>query len=194
MKSVVFKILYPFTILYVKMKFKDIWHLKEFLFQFKRQSVFFTLLLNYYERTLRKLGSWIGINAIFNGIPYFPHGAMGVFIAHHTIIGKNVIIFQQVTIGSNYLKESKKFGTPTIGDNVYIGAGAKIIGKITIGNNCRIGANAVVVEDMPDSSVAVAAQTRIIQKDNLNNRFYIDLKDKTLYYDNGIWKTEIVKS
>ena len=68
---------------------------------------------------------------------------------------------------------SKNQGAPTIGDNVYIGAGAKIIGGIKIGNNVRIGANAVVFTDIPDNCTVVAASGRIIEKTEIqNNRFY----------------------
>jgi len=190
MKILFFKIATPLVSIFIKIKFRSIWNLKEYLQYSQLKTIKDEMLLYHYELKLRALGSWVGINAIFQGIPYFPHGAMGIFIAHHTIIGKNVIIFQQVTIGSNSLKSSKKTGTPVIGDNVYIGAGAKIIGHVKIGNNCRIGANAVVVDDMPDNSVAVAASTRIIQKDSLDNRFFIERGGDLYYYDDGVWKFE----
>ena len=61
-----------------------------------------------------------------------------------------------------------------------------IIGNVKIGNNCRIGANAVVYQDMPDNSVAVSSPTRIIQKENLDNRFVVATKNNTLkVYENG---------
>lgn len=97
---------------------------------------------------------------------------MGVFVSNGAKIGKNCVIYQQVTIGSNTIKGSKYEGSPTIGENVLIGSGAKIIGKVNVGNNCRIGANAVVARDVPPNSVVVN-ETRIITKDNqLDNRFY----------------------
>ena len=78
----------------------------------------------------------------------------------------------QVTIGSNTLVDSKGQGAPTIGDNVYIGAGAKIIGKVTIGNNVRIGANCVVTKDVPDNTTVVSAPIRFIEKtEKMNNIF-----------------------
>lgn len=78
-----------------------------------------------------------------------------------------------MTIGSNTLIDSSKIGAPIIGDNVYVGAGAKIIGKIRIGNNVRIGANCIVVEDIPDNCTVVMAKSRIIQhKKARNNKFY----------------------
>lgn len=96
-----------------------------------------------------------------------PHGVSGIFITRSSKIGKNVVIFQQVTIGANTIKGSKSYGAPTIGDNVYIGAGAKIIGNVTIGNNCRIGANAIIVEDIPSNSLVVLEKPKVITKNNM---------------------------
>jgi serine O-acetyltransferase len=118
-------------------------------------------------------GSSIAWNAEFLGEPCFPHGMKSIFISGDSKIGRNCVIFQQVTIGSNALPDSKRAGAPEIGDNCYIGAGAKVIGKIKIGDNVRIGANAVVYEDVPDNSVVLSGEQRIIVKDHaLDNRFY----------------------
>jgi len=129
------------------------------------------LLSTAYFQELKKNGSWIGYNAHFEGMPVFPHGISGIFISDGAKVGSNCVIFQQVTIGSNTLPNSKGAGAPVIGDNCYIGAGAKIIGNVKIGNNCRIGANCVVFKDMPDNSVAVLQPPQIIQKSSLDNRF-----------------------
>ena len=83
------------------------------------------------------------------------------------------------------LLDSKGFGSPTIGNNCLIGAGAKIIGNVKIGNNCRIGANAVVTTDLPDNSVCIAGKTIIIQKENLVNTNYQMSKDGWGYLENG---------
>lgn len=104
--------------------------------------------------------------------PIFPHGIKGVLISEGAKIGSNVVIFHQVTIGSNTLTDSTKYGAPIIGDNVYIGCGAKIIGKVKVGNNVRIGANCVVCEDIPDNSTVVLPKPRIIKKlEAQDNRF-----------------------
>lgn len=87
-----------------------------------------------------------------------------LFYFRRGYIGANCVIFQQVTIGSNTLSDTKSAGAPVIGDNCYIGAGAKIIGNVTIGNNCRIGANAVVTKDVPDNSTVISGEMRIIKK------------------------------
>lgn len=113
---------------------------------------------------------------MFESIPTLPHGFSGIHISNKAKIGKNVVIFQFVTIGSNSLPGHPKNGSPQIGDNVYIGAGAKIIGNVTIGNNCRIGANAVVVCDMPANTTAVAASTRFILHDKPNDNTFVAVK------------------
>ena len=125
-----------------------------------------------YFTTLRRYGSWIGLGATFDEYPVMPHSFYGIFISNQAHIGKNVVIFQQVTIGSNSTVGSKNQGSPTIGDNVYIGAGAKIIGNCKIGNNCRIGANCIVTKDVPPNCVCVMRGLEIITKDEeLDNTF-----------------------
>ncbi len=75
----------------------------------------------------------------------------GIFISSVANIGRRASISQQVIIGLAGHGEQR--GAPTVGDNVYIGPGAKIFGKITIGNNVKIGANAVVHKDVPDNAI-----------------------------------------
>ena len=104
--------------------------------------------------------------------PIFPHELNGIFISGGAKIGKNCVIFQQVTIGSNTLEDSKNQGFPVIGDNVYIGAGAKIIGNVKVGNNVRIGANTTITKDIPDNATVVNGQIRIFESDiPKNNKF-----------------------
>lgn len=87
------------------------------------------------------------------------HGLLGIVIAGGATIGKNCYISHQVTIGRSMN------GVPTIGDNVYIGPGAKIFGEIKIGNNVRIGANCPVFFDVPDNATVVLPKPRIIMKE-----------------------------
>lgn len=101
-------------------------------------------------------GTHIDKSAFFETPPRLPHGIRGIFISHNAVIGRDSTIFHQVTIGEG------KDGAPTIGDNCYIGAGAKIIGKISIGDNVRIGANCIVCEDIPDNCTVVMEKPRII--------------------------------
>ncbi len=125
-----------------------------------------------YNKVMHDFNCWIGEHSYFENIPTFPHKFYGIFISNGAKIGKNCVIFHQVTIGSNNLTDSKNKGCPIIGDNVFIGAGAKIIGNVEVGNNCRIGANAVVVKDVPDNSIVVSQPSRIIYKENMDNTFY----------------------
>lgn len=105
------------------------------------------------------MGTHFGYGAEFLGIPNLPHGLYGIIISHNAKIGKGCTIYHQVTIGEG------KGGAPEIGNNVFIGAGAKIIGKVKIGNNVRIGAGAVVFSDVPDGATVVCQPPRIILKD-----------------------------
>lgn len=138
-------------------------------------------------RIRQKMGGYyIGEGALFYGVPFFPHGYQGIFISGEAVIGDGCVIFQQVTIGSDTLIDSKKFGAPTIGKNCYIGAGAKIIGNIHVGDNCRIGANAVVYKDVPNNSTVVmgGGMTVIPHASAPDNRF-INRKGEELQYWNG---------
>lgn len=88
---------------------------------------------------------------------HFGHLGMGVVLHEKAVIGSNVRIDQHVTIGGRVGP-----GTPIIGNNVRIGAGAKVLGGVRIGNNALIGANAVVIQDVPDNATAVGVPARII--------------------------------
>jgi serine O-acetyltransferase len=146
------------------------------------------LSLFLYNKALQVKGSWISADTRFEAIPCFPHGLYGIFISGEVSIGRNCVIFQQVTIGSNTLIDSSGFGAPMIGDNCYIGAGAKIIGKVKVGHNVRVGANAVVVRDVPDNSIVTAGEQRVVPRDDpLNNRFYHKFNGRWRYFDNGTW-------
>lgn len=119
----------------------------------------------------RYFGSGISLNGKVNRF-ITPHGFYGIFISSDAKIGKGCTIFHHVTIGSNTLLDSKNAGAPTIGNNVYIGAGAKIIGNVTVGNNVRIGAGCCVTRDVPDNCTVVQAAPLVIQKTTLqDNRF-----------------------
>lgn len=136
-------------------------------------------------------GSSIEHTTVFGSQPCFPHGIKGVFISGDARIGRNCVIFQQVTIGSNYLLGSKRMGAPTIGDNCLIGAGARIIGGIKVGDNCRIGAGCVVFEDVPDNSVVVFAAPRVIQRtEPVTNRYYSRKNEVWHYFEDGTWVQE----
>ena len=89
---------------------------------------------------------------------FIDHGT-GVVIGETSVIGRNVTLFQGVTLGGTGKERGKRH--PTIGDNVVIGAGAKVLGNITIGSNSMIGANAVVIRSVPEHSTVVGVPGRI---------------------------------
>jgi len=92
---------------------------------------------------------------------FIDHG-MGVVIGETTIIGDNVTLYQGVTLGGTGKERGKRH--PTIGDNVVVSAGAKVLGNISIGNNVNIGANAVVIRSVPDDCTVVGVPGRIAKK------------------------------
>lgn len=87
---------------------------------------------------------------------YLPHPT-GIVIGDYVRVGKYSTILQQVTLGT---KTKSAKGYPVIGDNVYLGAGCKVLGGINIGDHVNIGANAVVLQDIPDNSTAVGIPAR----------------------------------
>lgn len=98
------------------------------------------------------------------GAGVFIDHATGVVIGETTEIGDNVTIYQGVTLGGTSLEPGKRH--PTIGDNVTIGAGAKVLGAITIGDNSQIGANSVVIRPVPANSVVVGVPGQIVGSDH----------------------------
>ena len=97
---------------------------------------------------------------------FIDHGE-GVGIGETTIIGDDVLIYQQVTLGGTGNEHGKRH--PTIGNNVIIGAGAKILGNITIGDNTRVVAGSVVVEDVPEHCTVVGVPGRVVQQKFMNS-------------------------
>ncbi len=102
------------------------------------------------------MGTDLNQGAVFAGRPILPHGLNGIIVHMGAKIGYNNTIYQQVTIGG------ANFKRPTLGDNVIIGAGAKILGGVHIGDNVKIGANTVVTKDVPSNCTVVGAPMRII--------------------------------
>ncbi len=87
--------------------------------------------------------------------------ALGVVIGETAEVGNDVTLYHGVTLGGTTWHKIKRH--PTLGDNVLVGAGAKILGAITLGNNVRVGANSVVVKDVPPCCTVVGIPGRIIQ-------------------------------
>ena len=92
------------------------------------------------------------------------HG-MGVVIGETVIMGDNCTIYQGVTLGGTGKHKGKRH--PTLGNNVLVGAGAKILGPFTVGDNSKIAANAVVLDEVPPNCTAVGIPARIIKRDGI---------------------------
>lgn len=114
------------------------------------------------------------ISRFFTGIEIHPgakigkglfidHG-MGVVIGETTEIGDNCTIYQGATLGGTGKDKGKRH--PTIGNNVLIGAGAKVLGPFRVGDNSKIAANAVVLREVPPNSTVVGVPARVVVKDN----------------------------
>lgn len=144
--------------------YKKYWHCRDELFNPKSSRLKKLYCRMYLSKVNRMFNAYIGYDLKngnnFKGHPTLGHDLNGIIIAGNAQIGENCYISHQVTIGRS------RGEVPVIGDNVYIGPGAKIFGGIHIGNNVRIGANCVVFEDIPDNSTVVLQKPRIIIKDS----------------------------
>jgi len=128
---------------------------------------FYRAKLFFLARFISQLARWATGIEIHPGAKigkglFIDHG-MAVVIGETAIIGNNVLLYQGVTLGGTGLTHGKRH--PTIGNNVVIGAGAKVLGDITIGDNSYIGANAVVIKDVPANSTVVGVPGRITKQD-----------------------------
>lgn len=112
------------------------------------------------ERAKRKTGIEIHPGAIIGKNLFIDHGT-GIVIGETTIIKDNVTIYHGVTLGGRGLDKGKRH--PTIGNNVIIGCGAKILGNINIGDNVKIGANSVVLKDVIDNATIVGIPGKIVK-------------------------------
>lgn len=95
---------------------------------------------------------------------FIDHG-MGVVIGETTEIGDDCTIYQGVTLGGTGKDKGKRH--PTLGNNVMVGAGARVLGPFKVGDNSRIAAGAVVLEEVPPNSTAVGVPARIVRKDGI---------------------------
>ncbi|MBA4317255.1 MAG: serine acetyltransferase [Flavobacterium sp.] len=130
--------------------------LRQFFFTRLTLFVFARLILSHYSY---KLGISIPYQTKIGSGFYIGHFG-GIVVNGSAIIGKNCNLSHCVTIGQ--ANRGKIKGSPVIGDNVYIGPGAKIIGSVKVGNNVAIGANCVVTKDIPANAVVVGIPGRVI--------------------------------
>ena len=118
----------------------------------------------YSQRTVRKTGIEIHPGATIGKGLFIDHGN-GVIIGETTIIGDNVTLYQGVTLGGTGKEQGKRH--PTIGNNVMISAGAKVLGSFTVGENSKIGAGSVVLTEVPPNCTVVGVPGRVVKRDNL---------------------------
>ncbi len=93
---------------------------------------------------------------------FIDHGS-GVVIGETAIVGDNCTLYQGVTLGGTGKESGKRH--PTLGDNVMVGAGAKLLGNFTVGSNSKIAAGAVVLGDVPENSTAVGIPAKVVRRD-----------------------------
>ncbi len=116
------------------------------------------------QRGVRKTGIEIHPGAKIGKGFFIDHGN-GVIIGETTIIGDNVTLYQGVTLGGTGKEHGKRH--PTIGNNVMISAGAKVLGSFTIGDNSKIGAGSVVLSEVPPNSTVVGVPGRVVKRNNV---------------------------
>src|SRR3990167_1079516 len=127
---------------------------------YQSKLYFLSRVLSQFARSLT--GVEIHPGAVIGKGLFIDHG-MGVVIGETAILGENVTLFQGVTLGGTGKETGKRH--PTLGTNVVVGTGAKVLGNITIGDNSYIGANAVVIKDVPTNATVVGVPGRITRQD-----------------------------
>ncbi|MCM1187458.1 MAG: serine O-acetyltransferase [Lachnoclostridium sp.] len=117
------------------------------------------------QRAVRKTGIEIHPGAQIGKGLFIDHGN-GVIIGETAIIGDNVTLYQGVTLGGTGKEHGKRH--PTVGNNVMISAGAKVLGSFTIGDNSKIGAGSVVLSEVPPNSTVVGVPGRVVKRFQTN--------------------------
>lgn len=112
------------------------------------------------QRSRHKTGIEIHPGATIGKGLFIDHG-MGVVIGETTVIGENCTIYQNVTLGGTGKETGKRH--PTLGNNVLVGSGAKVLGPFKVGDNSRIAAGAVVLSEIPPNSTAVGVPARVVK-------------------------------
>lgn len=126
---------------------------------FRREKYFVARWIS--QRTVRKTGIEIHPGATIGKGLFIDHGH-GVVIGETAILGDNITIYQGVTLGGTGKEHGKRH--PTVGNNVMISAGAKILGSFTVGDDSKIGAGSVVLKEVPPNSTVVGIPGRIVKR------------------------------
>ncbi len=152
-------------------------NMEVFLYPSFKVMLYYRLAHKLYEKKHFFLARWISQKgARKTGIEIHPgaqigkgffidHGN-GVIIGETAIIGDNVTLYQGVTLGGTGKEHGKRH--PTIGNNVMISTGAKILGSFTIGDNSKIGAGSVVLKEVPPDSTVVGVPGRVVKRNNVS--------------------------
>ncbi|MBQ8513923.1 MAG: serine O-acetyltransferase [Ruminococcus sp.] len=132
---------------------------------------FYTIARIISQRSRHKTGIEIHPGAQIGKGLFIDHG-MGVVIGETTIIGDNCLLYQGVTLGGTGKDKGKRH--PTLGNNVMVGAGAKVLGPIEIGDNVKVAANAVVLKPIPANCTAVGVPARVAVRDGVKIEHDLD--------------------
>ncbi len=147
------------------------------MFFYRISNTLYKLGLRFLPRFISAIGQFLTTVDIHPaatiGCRVFIDHAVGVVIGETAIIGDDVVIYQQVTLGGVSTSHGKRH--PTIEDNVIIGTGAKVLGNITIGKGAKVGANSVVIKDVPPYATAIGIPARIINCENKNSELRHDM-------------------
>ena len=130
-------------------------------FLYKKGLVLIPRLINYFTRFLTGVDIHPGATI---GRGLFIDHATGVVVGETCVIGDNVTLYQGVTLGGTGKEKGKRH--PTIGNNVVVATGAKVLGSFTVGNNSKIGAGSVVLEEVPPNSTVVGIPGKIVVYDH----------------------------
>ena len=143
--------------------FKAMMHYRVAHWLYAREHYFWARWVS--QRAVRKTGIEIHPGARIGKGLFIDHGN-GVIIGETAIIGDNVTLYQGVTLGGTGKEHGKRH--PTVGNNVMISAGAKVLGSFTIGDNSKIGAGSVVLEEVPPGSTVVGVPGRVVKRSNMS--------------------------
>jgi len=128
---------------------------------YKKKHYFLARLIS--QRAVRKTGIEIHPGATIGKGLFIDHGS-GVVIGETCVLGKNITLYQGVTLGGTGKEKGKRH--PTLEDNVMVSAGAKVLGSFTIGRNSKIGAGSVVLSEVPPNCTVVGVPGRIVKRGN----------------------------
>lgn len=155
--------LYRFLLRHMKPETRIIYLTRKMMYHFACRGLFHRSMALYLHRKIWNESScYISPMAIIEEGLKIPH-PVGIVIGGASKLGKNVTIYQGVTIGSRHRGDYKQGKQPTLGNNVVCFSHAQILGDITIGNDTIIGASAVVLNDIPNDSISIGIPAKVLK-------------------------------